>query len=385
MTGPVVVVGGGLAAGTLVTELRENAYDGPVTVLCEEPHPPYERPPLTKSFLRKESSVEDTYLHPASWYVDHDVTLHTGTRVRSVDLAGRTVSTDRGEHGYARLVLATGCRARLLPLASTPEVAVHHLRTVDDAAMLQDALGDGIRLLVVGGGWIGLEVAASARALGAAVTVVEPAPQPLAGTLGLEVGAWFAELHRSHGVDLRTGVGIGGLDGGAAVLEDGTRLDVDLVVVGIGAVPNDTLAREAGLDVDNGVLVDSALVASHPDVLAIGDVASQLHPVLGERVRVEHWQNALSHGRVAAQVLAGKDVVHDELPSFFSDQYDAGLEFFGHLGHEPAQATVDRTENGLVVWWHRSGRLVAAAHVNEWERSAELAQLVARGSGTACR
>jgi 3-phenylpropionate/trans-cinnamate dioxygenase ferredoxin reductase subunit len=380
MSGPVVVVGGGLAGGTLATELRERGHDGPVTVVCDEPHPPYERPPLTKSFLRGESAAEDAYVRPAAWYAEHDVTLVTGA-VQQVDLATRRARTDRGDElDYETLVLATGSRARRLPLASSPEVAVHHLRDLADAAALRSELGDGRRLLVVGGGWIGLEVAASARMVGAEVTLVEPTEQPLSGTLGVEVGSWFAELHRGHGVDLRTGVGISGLEGREAVLGDGSRLEVDLVVVGIGAVPNDDLARAAGLDVGDGVLVDAGLRTSDPAVLAIGDVASHLHPVLGERVRVEHWQNARSQGQVAARVIAGEGVVHDELPSFFSDQYDAGLEFFGHLGRAPAEVTVERTAAGLLAWWHRDGRLVAAAHVNEWDRSKELAQRVQDGA-----
>lgn len=378
--GRVVVVGGGLAGGTVVTELRSLGYDAPITVICDEEQPPYERPPLTKSFLRGESPEEDTYLHPTDWYADHEVTLLTGTPVRAIDLAGHRVVTGDGDHSYERLVLATGARARRLPLKATPEVAVHHLRTLADAEALRRTVISGTRLLVVGGGWIGLEVAASARTLGAQVTLVEPAAQPLAGTLGTEVGSWFADLHRSHGVDLRTRTLMTGLDGGKAVLDDGSRLAVDAIVVGIGAVPNDQLAAEAGLDVDNGVRVDASLVSSHPDVLAIGDVASQLHPVLGERVRVEHWQNALSQGRTAARVVAGEDVVHAELPSFFSDQYDAGLEFFGYLGTGAAEVTVEPGDTGLVAWWHRDGRLVAAAHVNDWDRSQELALRVAEGA-----
>ena len=245
---------------------------------------------------------------------------------------------------------------------------------------LKAALTAGTRMLVVGGGWIGLEVAASARTIGAAVTVVEPAAQPLAATMGIEVGAWFADLHRAHGVDLRTGTGISGLEGHQAVLDDGTRLEVDLVVVGIGAIPNDELARGAGLDVDDGVLVDAALVTRDPDVFAIGDVAAHAHPVLGQRVRIEHWQNAQSQGKIAAQVLLGHDVVFDELPSFFSDQYDAGLEFFGHLGRAPAEVTLEPSDDGFVARWHRDGRLVAAAHVNEWDRGPELARSVSDGA-----
>ena len=379
MTGPIVIVGGGLAGGTVATELRKRGHEGPITVVCDEPHPPYERPPLSKAFLRGEASAEDTYLEPATWYADHDVTLVTGTQAREIDRQARTLVTDDAVLPYERLVLATGSRARRLDLADGGPVGVHHLRSLADAGRLRATLAPGVRLLVVGGGWIGLEVAASARAAGAEVVLVEPTEQPLSGTLGTEVGARFAALHREHGVDLRTGTGLDSLHGATAELSDGTRLEVDQVVVGIGAIPNDVLAVLADLEMEGGVAVDAALTTSDPAILAIGDIASHLHPVLGERVRVEHWQNALGQGRVAARVLLGEEVVYDDLPSFFSDQYDAGLEFFGHLGRTPAEVTLESgsSADAFVAWWHRDGLLVAAAHVNEWDRSKELAEQVA--------
>lgn len=377
MTEPIVVVGGGLAGGTLIVELRNLGFDGPITAVCGEPHPPYERPPLSKSYLRGESPADDTYLKPAAWYADNSVDLRTGVDVRAIDLAGRRLATSDGDVAYGRLVLATGCRARTLAVESTDTVAVHYLRTLADATVLKAALVDGARLLVVGGGWIGLEVAASAQARGVNVTLVEPTEQPLAMTLGPEVGSWFAELHRAHGVDLRTGVGLSGVEGHDAVLDDTTRLEVDLVVIGIGAIPNDDLARDAGLAVDNGVHVDASLVSSDPNVLAIGDVAAHQHPIVGQRIRVEHWQNAQSQGKAAARILLGEERVYDELPSFFSDQWDAGLEYFGYTGKGPTDVTVEGTDDGFVAWWHRGGRLVAAGHVNQWDRSGELKQQVA--------
>ena len=376
MSAGIVVVGGGLAGGTVVGELRSTGYDGPLTLLCGEPHPPYERPPLTKSFLRGESPAEDTWLHAADWYAAHDVDLRTGTWVRSIERRAHRVLTDRGEVPYDRLVLATGSRARRLPLDPTAELAVHHVRTLEDAARLGAALTERPRVLVVGGGWIGLEVAASARTTGAEVTLVEPAEQPLARTLGVEVGAWFADLHRSHGLDLRTGTGLFALDGGKAVLDDGSRVDVDLVVVGIGAVPNVELARDAGLAVDGGILVDACLRTEDPDVVAIGDVAAHAHPRLRRRVRVEHWQNARSQGRHVARVVTGDEAPYDELPSFFSDQYDAGLEFFGHLDGTPTEVDLEPAADGFVAHWRSRGRIVATAHVNQWDRAGELADAV---------
>jgi 3-phenylpropionate/trans-cinnamate dioxygenase ferredoxin reductase component len=383
MTAPLVVVGGGLAAGTAVGELRELGHDGHVVVLADEPHVPYERPPLSKGFLTGEKSAESTYVQPDTWYADHDVDLRTGVRAVDLDLEQHSITTDTGEAiGYSTLLLATGARVRRLPLEPTADVAVRYLRTLDDAQALRERLGPDRRLLVVGGGWIGMEAAASARQLGTTVTLVEPSEQPLLAVLGAEVGARFAAVHREHGVDLRTGAGLDRLEGGTAVLTDGTTIEVDTVLVGIGVQPNDDLAHEAGLAVGNGVLVDAGLRTSHPDVFAAGDVARAEHPLLGERVRVEHWQNAISQGRAAAHALVGETVSFEELPYFFTDQYDLGMEYFGHVG----SAGFDRLDiedgadpGSFACFWRRGDRVVAAMHVNEWDRSDELRDLVRSG------
>jgi 3-phenylpropionate/trans-cinnamate dioxygenase ferredoxin reductase subunit len=381
MTDPIVIVGGGLAAGTAVTELRELGYDGDIVLLAGEPHVPYERPPLSKAFLVGEKSAESTHVHPADWYAEQRVDLRTGTEAMRIDPDAHTVATSEGTVSWSRLLLATGARARRLPLDPTADIEVRYLRTLDDSVALHERLGDGRRLLVVGGGWIGMEVAASAHQLGTAVTLVEPTEQPLLAALGPEVGARFAAAHRKRGVDLRTGTGLDHLAGGTAFLGDGTTVDVDTVLVGIGAVPNDEIAREAGLAVDNGVLVDAGLRTSHPDVFAAGDVANAEHPLLGERLRVEHWQNAINQGKAAAHALAGEEVSFDDLPYFFTDQFDLGMEYFGHVGSagfDDLRIEGEDPESFACFWW-RGDRLVAAMHVNQWDRSDELKGRVQEG------
>jgi NADPH-dependent 2,4-dienoyl-CoA reductase/sulfur reductase-like enzyme len=382
MSEPIVVVGGGLAAGTAVTTLRDLGYDGDLVVFADEPHPPYERPPLSKELLRGEKEAEATYVQAAEWYAEHDVVVRTGTRVTMLDLETDTVHTDVGETPFSTLLLATGARPRTLPIEPTDAVQVHYLRTLADASLLQGRLGPDRRLLVVGAGWIGMEVAASARQLGTTVTVVDPAEQPLVAVLGPQIGARFADVHRAHGVDLRTGTALDHLEGGRALLTDGTTIEVDTVLVGVGAVPNDDLAREAGLAVDNGVLVDAGLRTDHPRILAAGDVANALHPGLGERIRVEHWQNAIGQGRAAAHALLREPVSYAELPYFFTDQYDLGMEYFGHLGEagfDTLRVEPGDSDDAFAAYWSRGERLVAAMHVNQWDRSEELKEGVRAG------
>lgn len=229
-----------------------------------------------------------------------------------------------------------------------------------------------------------MEVAASSRQLGVEVTLVEPQRHPLLRTLGPDIARRLEQVHARNGVDLRTSTSLAGLRSGSAVLSDGSEVAVDTVLIGIGAIPNDSLAHLAGLEVSDGILVDSRLTTSHPDVFAAGDVANQAHPVLDQQVRVEHWQNAVSQGRAAARALLGMPVSYDDVPSFFSDQYDLGIEYFGHVGNTPVDAV--RVEPGpaaepeaLTAWWHGEGRLLAAMHINQWERSAELKQRVRSG------
>jgi len=379
MSAPIVVVGGGLAAARAVMELRDAGHDGDVVVLAEEHEVPYERPPLSKGFLQGEESRDSTYVQPRAWYAEHGIDLRRGDRVEEIDLDALVVRSSGGSTSFDRLLVATGARPRRLDLPAVEGIEVAYLRTLDDSAALHDRLGPLHHLLVLGGGWIGMEAAASALTLGTTVTVVEPAEQPLLNALGPEVARRFAEVHRTRGVDLRLQTGWDRLEDGVAVLSDGSRVHADTVLVGVGAIPNDELARAAGLAVDNGILVDAGLRTSHPAAFAADDVANAAHPVLGQRLRVEHWQNAISQGKAAAHALLGEAVSYEDLPYFFSDQYDLGMEFFGHPAGADETRIEEGKDGGFTCWWRRDGRLVAAMHVNEWDRSDELRERVAAG------
>jgi NADPH-dependent 2,4-dienoyl-CoA reductase/sulfur reductase-like enzyme len=382
VTAPIVVVGAGLAAGKAVTELRDAGYDGEIVLFGEETEVPYERPPLSKGFLQGKDSRESTYVQTREWYDEHAVELRLGTRVESLDLEAQTVRTADEDTPFDQLLFATGARPRTLDLGAADAFDVRYLRTLDDSSHLRERLGPGHSLLILGGGWIGMETAASARMAGGDVTVVEPAEQPMLAALGAEVAGRFAAVHRGHGVDLRTGTSLDRLDGAAALLSDGTRVEAHTLLIGVGVLPNDDLARAAGLSVDNGVLVDAGLRTSHPRVFAAGDVANAEHPLLGERIRVEHWQNAISQGRAAAHALMGESVSYEDLPYFFTDQYDLGMEYFGHVprsGYDELRVDPG-DDDAFSAWWFRGGRLIAAMHVNQWDRSDELRERVTSGA-----
>jgi len=375
---PVVIVGGGLAAGTAVTELRERGYDGTIVLFTDEAHLPYERPPLSKAYLMDKEPAENALVHDTAWYADHGVDVRTGTRVDTIEPERHVVHAAGEELAYRTLLLATGARPRPLAIADASGADVHYLRTIEDATSLKEAFTPETRVGVIGAGWIGLEVAAAARLAGCTVIVWEMASTPLQKVLGDEVGELFAQLHREHDVDVRTGVTLGSIesDGATATVVEGDdrRTDVDLLVVGVGVEPAIELAAAAGLAVDNGVLVDAHLRTSAPDVFAAGDIANVDHPVLGRRIRVEHWDTAQKHGAVAAAGLIGQDAVADDLPYFFTDQYDLGMEYVGNPGPEGFDEVViagDRegAVEGRVfrVWWLRDGVVVAGMHVNDWD------------------
>ena len=385
---PIVVVGGGLAAGTLVTELREGGYDGPLALYTDEAHPPYERPPLSKDFLLDKGPLSNALVHPEEWYADHHVDLHTSTPVTAIDPGQREVTAAGATTSYSQLVLATGSRPRHLPLADDSGAEVHYLRHWDDAERLRSGLTEGSRLGIIGGGWIGLEVASAARSHGVDVVLLEAAAQPLLPVLGDEVAALFADLHRAHGVDLRTGARISGIRSGDGVVEldvDGDTVVVDRLVVGIGAAPDVSLAEAAGLTVDDrsgGVRTDSRLRTSAEGVWAIGDIANADHPVLGHPLRVEHWDTAIQHGKVAAANLLGGDIEHEALPYFFTDQYDLGMEYVGNPGPEGYDRVVVRGRTGsddggqFTAWWLRGGRVVAGMQVNDWDATDHIRRVV---------
>lgn len=373
----IVIIGGGIAAANAARELRDRGHEDGIVVLAAERHLPYERPPLSKGILLGDATPESAHVMEQHWYDDNDVDLRTGTEVTAIDLDRRQVHAGAESVPYDRLLIATGATPRRLPDLDDSDVPVTYLRTIDDSVALKESfLG---HFLIVGAGWIGLEVAAAARHAGVDVTIVDPAEQPLLGVLGPELGARFAALHRSHGVDLRLGTTIESTEGGSVRLSDGHELTPDLVVVGIGAVPDDRLAREAGLAVDNGVLVDSTLRASDPYVFAVGDVANHDHPVLGRRIRVEHWDTAQHQGRAAARAMLGDDQPYERQPYFFTDQYDMGIEYVGSVGPDGADEMVVRGDDlvaGLTVLWAKDGTVVAGMHSNDWDATDTIRALV---------
>lgn len=373
----IVVVGGGVAAASAARELREQGHTGSLTVVAAEPHLPYERPPLSKGVLLGSAEPESTTVLPQEWYDAHGVDLRTGTPASEVDLEAGSLRVGEERLPYDRLILATGATPRHLPELDGAGLPVTYLRTLEDSLALEPRLAG--HLLVVGAGWIGLEVTAAARLAGAEVTVVEPAAQPLLAVLGPEVASGFATLHRGHGVDLRLGTSLASVHGGVVELSDGHRVTPDLVVVGVGAVPADELAREAGLATDGGVLVDATLRASDPHVFAVGDVANHDHPVLGRRLRVEHWDTAIHQGRAAARAALGQDAPYTRMPYFFTDQYDVGMEYVGSVGPEGYDEVVIRGDGltaGMSALWLKAGRVVAGMHANDWDAIDHLRALV---------
>jgi 3-phenylpropionate/trans-cinnamate dioxygenase ferredoxin reductase component len=369
-----VVVGGGLAGAKAVEALRDKGFEGRLVLLAGEDHLPYERPPLSKSYLKTGAGLDDAFVHDAQWYAAHDVEVRTGTVVTAIDRGSRAVVTTEGERiGWDRLLLATGSSPRRLGLPGADLDGVMTLRTIEDSDRIRGVLKAGAQVVLIGGGWIGLEVAAAAREAGATVTVLESLDLPLVRVLGPTVATVFADLHREHGVDLRTGVQVDellGEDGSVTGvrLGDGSTVPADAVVVGIGAAPNTGLAQDAGLEVDNGVVADAVGRTSDADIFVVGDVANVEHPFLGRRVRVEHWANALNQPSLVAAAMLDQSGPEAELPYFFTDQYDLGMEYHG-LGSPEDEVVVrgDLQGREFVAFWLRDGVVTAGMNVNVWD------------------
>ncbi|MDQ0576156.1 NAD(P)/FAD-dependent oxidoreductase [Agromyces albus] len=387
----VVVVGGGLTAARAVEALRESGFDGEVVVYGDEPRLPYERPPLSKAYLQGTDAASVVYPHDTAWYREHRIDVRSGIRVRSIDPAEHTVSISDDEVvRYDRLLLATGASPRAFsgPGASLREV--HTLRRLPDSARLRTAFREGRkRVVVVGAGWIGLEAAAAARGFGNDVTVLGRGDVPLASAIGAELGGMFADLHEANGVHLRMGTGVSGLQGGrgsgtreqvtGVVLDSGEVVEADLVLFGIGATPNVELAASAGLHVDDGVVTDEGFRTSAADVFAAGDVASTWNARLGHHLRVEHWANAEHSGRVVGRALAGESLRYDEIPYFYTDQFDLGMEYSGY-GELAAGARLvvrgDLAARECIAFWVLDGRVVAGMNVNIWDVNDEVQRII---------
>jgi 3-phenylpropionate/trans-cinnamate dioxygenase ferredoxin reductase subunit len=377
-----VIVGASLAGAKAAEELRERAFDGRVVLIGSESERPYERPPLTKDYLRGESARETAYVHEAGFYAEHEIELLTDTTATAIDPgASRVTLHDGRELGYDRLLLASGAEPRRIPIPGADLDGVHYLRTVADCDVLRERLERGGRAVVVGAGWIGSEFAASARQRGLEVTVIDPLALPNERIFGSEIGSFYRDVHARHGIELALGEGVESFEGDGAVARvrtsGGRVIECDFAVVGIGVVPRVELARDAGLKVDNGVVADEKLRTSAPDVFAAGDVASAWHPFFGERIRVEHWANALNQGPAAARAMLGEPVSYDHIPYFFSDQYDVGMEYSGHAPQwDEVAFRGDPASGEFIAFWLRDGRVAAGMNVNVWDVNEHIQALI---------
>ncbi|MGW4930184.1 NAD(P)/FAD-dependent oxidoreductase [Agromyces sp. NPDC004153] len=382
----IVIVGGGLAGARAAEGARAAGYDGPVRIVAGEDAMPYIRPPLSKEFLNGAATRESVDVHPAEWYDEHRVQVLRGIRATGLDLPAHRVRLDDGRHlDYDRLLLATGSAPRHWPGAGADLEGVHVLRTIGDSIALRDLLSPGgRRIVLIGSGWIGLEVAAAARGYGNEVTVVAPEAVPLEAAIGPTAGEVFARLHREHGVDLRMSTKVDGIVGDDAratgvALEGGEVVPADAVIVGIGAVPLTGLAEEAGIEVDNGVVTDAAFRTSADDVYAVGDVANVFQPFLGEHLRTEHWATAENQGPAAGRSMAGEAIEYDEPPYFYTDQYDLGMEY---SGYGPLMAGVEPVFRGdvpgreFIAFWLADDRVVAGMNVNVWDVNEQVQEFI---------
>jgi 3-phenylpropionate/trans-cinnamate dioxygenase ferredoxin reductase component len=380
-----VIVGGGMAGALAAQTLREEGFDGKITMLAQEPNAPYERPPLSKDYLQGKAERDSIFVHPEPWYAEHAVELSLGSAVTSLDPASRTVTTAAGERlSYDKLLLATGSKPRHLDVPGADLDGVYYLRNVEDSDRLKVKFAEAKQVVIIGAGWIGLETAAAARAAGLDVTLLVSGDLPLEHVLGPEVAPIFDELHRSHGVDLRyrtTAVELTGRHGTVTgvMLSDGTRIDADMIIVGVGVAPRTELAAAAGLKIDNGIVVDEHLRTSDPDIFAAGDIAQTYSPRLGRHIRVEHWANARRQGAVAAKAMLGQDAVDVRPSYFFTDQYDLSMEYTGDIGPAGYDRVIFRRHadsNEMIVFWLYEQRIQAGMNINIWDVADDIDRLI---------
>lgn len=385
-----VIVGAGLAGAKAAEAMRTEGFEGRILLFGAEPHRPYERPPLSKGYLHGSTDRDTVFVHPPSWYAEQEVDLKLDEPVTAIDRRGHEIMTGAGQRvHYDKLLLTTGASPRRLQLPGADLLGMRYLRTLADSDQLKSSLRPGAHVVIIGAGWIGLETAAAARTVGAEVTVLERAALPLLRLLGPEVATVFAELHTYHGVKLRCGVAVTAIQPGAesttagrVVLSDGTRLDADVIIVGIGVSPNVKLARACGLNVDNGILVSKTLRTSDPDIYAAGDVANAYHPLLARQLRVEHWDTALHQPLTAVRGMLGHTAAYSRLPYFFTDQYDLGMEYTGYLdpdGYDQVVIRGDLDTREFVAFWLRDRRVLAGMNVNVWDVTEPINYLIKSG------
>jgi 3-phenylpropionate/trans-cinnamate dioxygenase ferredoxin reductase subunit len=380
-----VIAGGGLAGAKAAETLREEGFDGHVLLCGDEPVRPYERPPLSKDYLRGEAGFDDAAVHAEDFYAEHDIDLRTSCAVEVLDTVTSEVRLSTGERvHYERLLLATGAEPRRLRVPGSELAGIHYLRTVADSDAIRTVATSGVPLVVIGAGWIGAEVAASSRQLGADVAMVDPMAVPLERVLGPEVGAIYRDLHLSKGVRLHLGVGLESFAGDGAVeevrLSDGTILPAGAVVVGVGVTPRTQLAEAAGIESDNGIVTDACLATSAPGVYAAGDVANTFSTRYGTRIRLEHWSAALNQGPVAAKNMLDLETPYEKLPYFYSDQYELGMEYRGWTAHpERVVFRGDPAGGEFIAFWLEGGVVAAAMNANVWDQNDAIEALLAAG------
>jgi 3-phenylpropionate/trans-cinnamate dioxygenase ferredoxin reductase subunit len=366
----VVIVGAGHGAGQVVATLRQKKFDGPITLIGEESWFPYQRPPLSKKFLAGELAEERLYFKPKSFYETADVDVRLGCRVTSVDRSKQTVTMANGDLvGYEHLVLATGSRPRLLETPGSDLAGIHYLRGIDDVNSIRDDMASGKRIAIVGAGYIGLEVAAVAAQRGLDVTVIEMEERVMSRVVSPELSIFYQDVHRSHGVELLLSTGVNGFSGNGQVdgvlLDNGETVPVDIVVIGIGIVPNVELAADCGLDVSNGIVVDDHCRTSDPNIYSIGDCTWHPNAVLGFDLRLESVHNALEQAKTVASNLCGEDIAYAQVPWFWSDQYDLKLQIAGlSAGYDQVVMRGNPDEKSFSCLYLRNGQLIAIDAVN---------------------
>ena len=381
----IVIVGASLAGASAAITLRDQGYQGELTLIGEESQLPYERPPLSKAVLLGNTDEPD-WVGDEATYADKNISLRLGTMATRIDRNRKVVVASRTEYPYDKLLIATGSAPRRLDVPGADLEGLLTLRTLEESLALRERFTEGAAIVIVGAGWIGCEAAAAAREHGAKVTVIEPRSQPLLPVVGEQIGATFAALHRDHGVDLRLGIGVNGFAGDGVVssvhIKGHASVAADTVLIGVGAAPNIALADAAGLELaEGGIAVDATLRSSDPDIYAAGDVAAEDHPRYRHRIRVEHWANAKDQGKHVAANLLGADEPYVLRPFFFSDQYDLGCEYRGFADPAKDRLVVrgDLASRDFTAFWLRDGAVAAAMNVNQWDDGEALQELVDTG------
>lgn len=384
----VVVIGGSHAAVQLIVSLRQNGWEGDITVVSQEPHMPYHRPPLSKAFLAGDSSEDQLALRAAAAYEKLDVKFVLGVRVKRIDSQAHQLELDNNQTlSFSKLALCTGARARPLPIAGADLQGVHYLRTMDDVKAIQQSAANAKTAVIIGGGYIGLETAASLRKLGIAVTLLETESRLLKRVASEITSAFYMRLHQDHGIDIRCNTMATALEGGPAVsgvvCGDGDTIPADMVIIGIGVIPNTELAADAGLEVDNGIVVNEFAHTSHPDIVAAGDCTNHPNPLLNRRLRLESVPNATEQAKAAAASLCGAEKQYAELPWFWSDQYDVKLQIAGmNQGYTDTVIRGDTTSNSFSLFYLKDNTILAADCINRPKDFMLAKKLILQGKPT---